>query len=79
MNWAEAIVLIVAVVSLAKMVSGRRRNHSAAQDIVPPPGPDQQALRREVEDLRERVRVLERIATDGRQSRDLADEIERLR
>lgn len=37
------------------------------------------ALRREVEELRERVRVLERIITDERKSRDLSDEIERLR
>ncbi len=36
-------------------------------------------LQREVEDLRERVKVLERIATDDRGSRMLADEIEKLR
>lgn len=33
----------------------------------------------ELQKLRERVEVLERIATDGRKSHDLADEIERLR
>lgn len=36
-------------------------------------------LQKEVEDLRERIHVLERIATDGRQTRALADEIESLR
>jgi hypothetical protein len=36
-------------------------------------------LLREVEDLRERVRVLERIATDGRSTAALANEIESLR
>ncbi|WP_305098297.1 hypothetical protein [Croceibacterium aestuarii] len=36
-------------------------------------------LQREVEDLRERVKVLERIATDDRGSRLLADEIDKLR
>jgi hypothetical protein len=36
-------------------------------------------LEREVTELRERVKVLERIATDGRQERLLSDEIEKLR
>ena len=36
-------------------------------------------LEKEVEGLRERVHVLERIATDGRGTRALADEIESLR
>ena len=37
------------------------------------------AERSELQDLRQRVRVLERIATDNHSSRDLADEIEALR
>jgi hypothetical protein len=36
-------------------------------------------LEREVTELRERVKVLERIATDGREERLLSDEIEKLR
>ena len=36
-------------------------------------------LEREVRELRERVKVLERIATDGRETRLLSDEIEKLR
>lgn len=36
-------------------------------------------LQREVEDLRERIKVLERIATDTHDTRALSDEIERLR
>lgn len=36
-------------------------------------------LQREVEELRERVKVLERIATDDRESRLLSDEIDKLR
>lgn len=36
-------------------------------------------LKREVEELRERVHVLERIATDGRAANSLSDEIEQLR
>jgi len=41
--------------------------------------PEADALRREVTELRERIKVLERIATDGRKARDLADEIDSLR
>jgi hypothetical protein len=36
-------------------------------------------LEREIHELRERVKVLERIATDGRDTRLLSDEIEKLR
>jgi hypothetical protein len=36
-------------------------------------------LEREIEELRERVKVLERIATDGRETRLLSDEIDKLR
>jgi len=36
-------------------------------------------LEREVTELRERVKVLERIATDGRETRLLSDEIDKLR
>lgn len=38
-----------------------------------------QRLQGEVEELRERIKVLERIATEDRKARDLADEIESLR
>lgn len=36
-------------------------------------------LEREIQGLRERVKVLERIATDGRDTRLLSDEIDKLR
>jgi hypothetical protein len=36
-------------------------------------------LEKEVQELRDRVKVLERIATDGRSARSLAEEIESLR
>jgi len=36
-------------------------------------------LEREVQELRERVKVLERIATEGHETRLLSDEIEKLR
>lgn len=40
---------------------------------------DNKALIEEVQNLRERVKVLERVITDGRQSTELAREIEDLR
>lgn len=41
--------------------------------------PRERELEREVKELRERVKVLERIATDGRESSLLSDEIDKLR
>ncbi len=86
MNMWEAIVLIVVITSVAKMVRGRHARialseHFGQSPTQPPTvtTADQAALRREVEDLRNRIKVLERIVTDGRQSQDLAAEIERLR
>jgi molybdopterin-guanine dinucleotide biosynthesis protein A len=84
MNMWEAIVLIVIVASVAKTIRARHQAmaHLAAdrghmQPVIAPA--QHEALRREVEELRERIKVLERIATDGRASRNLADEIEALR
>lgn len=53
-----------------------RRGQAAGAAL---PSPREQELQREVEDLRERIHVLERIATDGRRPQALADEIERPR
>ena len=59
----------------------RRNRHGTAPEPVPSPlpSPRENELEKEVESLRERIHVLERIATDGRQTRNLADEIESLR
>lgn len=80
MGFWTAIVLIVLITSIAGAFSRRRRHRSDGelQD-----GERQQleherdAARAELEDLRERVKVLERIATDP--ARRTAEEIERLR
>ncbi len=59
----------------------RRRGRDGPQALLDPtqPSPREQELQREVEDLRERIHVLERIATDGRHTNNLAAEIESLR
>lgn len=80
-----AIIIIAiiasAVIRLARIRAGtdrpgRRGVHHADPAL---PSPREIELQREVEDLRERIHVLERIATDGRRSKALADEIEDLR
>lgn len=72
MAFLEAVVLIVAIVMLAKIVKDRQRR---AEDALS--APDNQALHAEIARLKDRVEVLERIATDA--PRRLSDEIERLR
>jgi hypothetical protein len=71
-----AIVLIVLICAIASVFRKARQHldhHAGA------PGPHEAELQRELTELRERVRVLERIATDDPQGRRLSDQIERLR
>jgi len=58
---------------------GWRHQSSAPQLDPAQPSPREQELQKEVEGLRERIHVLERIATDGRPAKALAAEIESLR
>ena len=84
MNLWEFIVII----TVAGMIySGWKSKHLAQHGVVvDEDGKVQQIgtgreaeLEREIQELRERVKVLERIATDGRETRLLSDEIEKLR
>jgi uncharacterized protein YlxW (UPF0749 family) len=89
MTWATAVVLIVLISAIAGVMRSRSRtegdrshNGSRAEDM--PVSDREQELQSEVVDLRERIKVLERIATDAnstesRETRAIADEIERLR
>jgi hypothetical protein len=90
MSGGVVAIVIVAIITsmivrLVKIQHGidpdRRHRHRHGQPLLDPaqPSPREQELQREVEDLRERIHVLERIATDGRKPQALADEIERLR
>lgn len=72
MNPFEMVVLIVAIVMIASVLRNRGRNR-----VGPGQGADTEALHAEIARLKDRVEVLERIATDG--SRRLSDEIEDLR
>lgn len=75
MNPFEMVVLIVAIVMIASVIKARARardNAALAAD-----SPDAEAMRIEIARLKDRVEVLERLATD--KSQRLADEIDSLR
>ncbi len=81
MNWPTAVVIIVLVVCVAKVLNARyRARHGIIEDMhgnqsfVPASGDEKD---RELEELRERIKVLEAIATDP--ARRTAEEIEKLR
>lgn len=57
----------------------RQAHESHGDPLIAAPSARENELEREVESLRERIHVLERIATDGRHTRELANEIESLR
>lgn len=84
MSFWTAIVVIVAIIAVAEVMKTRHRTrHGITTDamgnekpLAPPTNP---ALEREVEELRERVKVLERIATEERETKLLSAEIESLR
>lgn len=85
MSFWTAIVLIVLITAVASVFRSRHRGsdrlriHSESKQ-----GQREAELQSEVESLRERIQVLERIATDGnsvdaRETRRIAEEIESLR
>ncbi|MBT8388581.1 MAG: hypothetical protein HKP43_04880 [Altererythrobacter sp.] len=80
MSWATAVVLIVLISAIAGVMRSRNRNNSRpnGQNEANAKARDEEA-QREIKDLRERVKVLERITVDGREARAIADEIESLR
>jgi hypothetical protein len=81
MNLWEMIVVVVIIGAFVKMYQAR---HGITQDlhgnqIISRNDPDADRLREEVRTLKERLAVLERIATDNNRANDLDREIDRLR
>lgn len=79
-SWAIVVVVAISVWGLVQLIRARHghsrhrgphRDNSAVQQDT--------ATQRELEELRERVKVLEQITVDGREAKTIADEIERLR
>ena len=88
MSLWTAIVVIVAIGCFTEIMKAKYRAHHGItadkEGNESLPARNDPALEREVKDLRERIRVLERIATENNttaalESRRVADEIEALR
>jgi uncharacterized protein YlxW (UPF0749 family) len=81
MNPFEMVVIIVAIVSVANVLKvrrGVRRDHEQLLDVTPNGDDgDNRRLRDEVQQLKNRIQVLERIAVEKENS--LAREIDQLR
>ena len=83
MSFWTAIVVIIAIIAVAEVLKAKHRahhgitvDHKGREQLA---DRDDGALKREVEELRERVKVLERIATEDRETKLLSAEIESLR
>lgn len=84
MNLWSALVLIALIAAVAGVIRSRYNAMSGfasdrQSDPVDAKSQREAELEHEVEELRERIQILERIATDGRQAKQIADEIEQLR
>jgi uncharacterized protein YlxW (UPF0749 family) len=85
MNPFEMVVMIIAIVMITSVIKTRiRAKHGISEDrhgneIVASADPDAARLRDEVKGLKERIAVLERLATDDNGARALDREIEKLR
>ncbi|WP_225205799.1 hypothetical protein [Novosphingobium huizhouense] len=78
MGFWTSVVAIVAIIAWATTRQARYRSHAGTPLAGADPAYTAQ-LEREIADLRKRLEVLERIATDGAETRRLAHEIEALR
>jgi hypothetical protein len=83
MNFWTALVIMCALIAFTEIVKSRHRaqagitvDHKGGEQFIKR---EDAELKREVEQLRERIKVLERIATEDRETTRLSAEIERLR
>lgn len=86
MSFWTAVVVIVAILAFTEMVKSRHRSQAGitrdqfgSESLA-----DNREAQREIDDLRERIKVLERIATEGntldaRETHRISAEIEALR
>jgi len=79
MNPAEMVVAIILIVMIGRVIQTRYRYQGTTERADPAEAIEARQLRQEVQALRERVQVLERVITDTHSSSDLDREIERLR
>jgi hypothetical protein len=76
MNPFEILVVIIGIIVIVNFLKARRRGGGLPFDAPAEDGAND-ALKSEVQSLKERIAVLERIATDG--GNRLEQEIEKLR
>lgn len=81
MNPFEMVVMIVAIVMIASVVKARygvtRDKHG--NEVLNRTDPEAGRMKQELAQLKERIAVLERLATDDNGARQLDREIEKLR
>ena len=68
MNPFEMVVAIIAITAIASVLRAKYgvvRRHKGEEFIARGPDPEAERLRAEVKALKDRVAVLERLATDG--------------
>lgn len=73
------IVLIVTIGSVVRAKYGVRRDNKGNEFYAPADTGETKALQAEIRALKDRIQVLERIATDHNRAVTLDEEIERLR
>ncbi|OWQ92632.1 hypothetical protein [Sphingopyxis witflariensis] len=73
------IVLIVTIGSIVRAKHGIRRDPKGGDYLVAQDNGETKALQTEIRALKERIQVLERIATDHNRAASLDEEIEKLR
>lgn len=80
MNPFEMVVLIVAIVMIATVMKAKyRSSESGGRKLAETSNAENQRLREELAMLKDRVAVLERLATEENGPRALEREIEKLR
>ena len=77
------VVAIVAIVTIGRVLSGNRkarfRSRDKATETALLSNSDTEAMREEIRILKDRIQVLERIATDNSSAHDINRQIEELR
>lgn len=81
MNPFEMVVLIVAIVTIGSIFRGKHgiRKDRHGNDIVVQNDAESRQMREEIKQLKDRIAVLERLATDNNSAVALDREIEKLR
>lgn len=88
MGWEEVVIVAIIAVTIGRVMRSRYRAQNGILEdrkgnsialAKAPQDPDSDRLKEEVSTLKERVAVLEKIATEDRGARELESEIEKLR